>query len=50
MYAVVVCHMDDVGLMDEAGFLFFWTRVIFLLISCPLFLPLFVQARLEYER
>ena len=29
MYAVVVCHMDDaglmdeVGLMDEAGFLFF---------------------------
>ena len=24
--------MDDTGLMDEPGFLFFWTRVIFLLI------------------
>ena len=39
MYIVVVCHMDDAGLMngaglmDEAGFLFFWTMVIFLLIS-----------------
>ena len=39
MYIVVVRHMDDaglmngVGLMDEAGFLFFWTMVIFLLIS-----------------
>ena len=39
MYIVVVCHMDDAGLMngaglmDEAGFLFFWTMVIFLLIN-----------------
>ena len=33
MYVVVVCHMDDAGLMDEAGFLFFWTSVIFLLIK-----------------
>ena len=39
MYAVVVRHMDDAGLMDEAGlmeevgFLFFWMRVIFLLIT-----------------
>ena len=24
--------MDDTGLMDEAGFLFFWTREIFVLI------------------
>ena len=38
MYAVVICHMNDATLMDEAslmdkvGFLFFWTRVIFLLI------------------
>ena len=38
MYIIVVCHMDDTGLMDEvvlineAGFLFLWTRVIFLLI------------------
>ena len=36
MYAVVVHHMDDAGLMDEVGFLFFWTRVIFLLIKCKL--------------
>ena len=36
MYVVVVHHMDDAGLMDEAGFLFFWTRVIFLLIKCKL--------------
>ena len=35
MYDVVVCHMDNAGLMDEVGILFFWTRVIFLLISCP---------------
>ena len=35
MYAVVVCHMDDAGLTNEAGFLFFWTRVIFLLFSFP---------------
>ena len=34
MYDVVVRHMDNTGLIDEAGFLFFWTRVIFLLISC----------------
>ena len=33
MYVVVVRHMDDVGLMDEAGFVFFWMRVIFLLIT-----------------
>ena len=39
MYAVVVRHMDDANLidesgwMDEASFLFFWTRVIFLLIN-----------------
>ena len=32
MYDVVVCHMDNAGLMDEVGILFFWTRVIFLLI------------------
>ena len=38
MYAIVVRHMDDTSLMEEAilideiGFLFFWTRVIFLLI------------------
>ena len=42
MYAIVVHHMDEVVLMDEAGFLFFWTRMIFLVISCPLFLPLSV--------
>ena len=39
MYAVVVRHMDDANLIDESGwmdgasFLFFWTRVIFLLIN-----------------
>ena len=26
MYVVVVRHMDDAGLMDEAGFVFFWMR------------------------
>ena len=31
MYDVVVHHMNDVGLMDKAGFLSFWTWVIFLL-------------------
>ena len=38
MYVVVIHHMGDASVMDEAGFLFFWTRVIFLLISCP-FIP-----------
>ena len=33
MYVVVVRHMDDVGLMDEVGFLFSCTRVIFLFIN-----------------
>ena len=33
MYAVVIHHMDDTGLMDKVGFLFFWTRMIFLLIN-----------------
>ena len=39
MYIVVIRHMDNVGLMgdfglmDKASFLFFWTMVIFLLIS-----------------
>ena len=33
MYVVVIHHMDDAGLMDEASFLFFWMRVIFLLIK-----------------
>ena len=33
MYVVVVHHMDDAGLMDEVGFLFSCTRVIFLLIN-----------------
>ena len=31
MYDVVVHHMNNVGLMDKAGFLSFWTWVIFLL-------------------
>ena len=33
IYAVVFRHMNDTGLMDEAGFLFSCTRVIFLLIN-----------------
>ena len=39
MYAVVVRHMDDANLIEESGwmdganFLFFWMRVIFLLIN-----------------
>ena len=39
MYDVVIHHMNDAGLMGEAGlvdkasFLSFWTRVIFLLFS-----------------
>ena len=39
MYAIVVRHIDDTSLMeevvliDEIGFLFFWSRVIFLLIK-----------------
>ena len=36
MYAVVVRLMDDAGLMGEAGFLFFWMRVIFPLIKIHL--------------
>ena len=36
MYVVVVRHMDDAGLMDEAGFLFFWTRVIFSTLVAPI--------------
>ena len=50
MYAVVFHHMDDAGLIDEAGFLFFWTSVIFFLFSCPLFLLSSIQAWLKYER
>ena len=50
MYVIVVRHMDDAGLMDEAGFLFFWTRVIFSTLVAPLFLSLSIQAQLVYER
>ena len=35
MYVVVIYHNDNASLMDDVGFLFFWTRVNFLLISCP---------------
>ena len=38
MYVVVVHHMDDVGLMDDAIFLFFFYMMDegdFLLFSCP---------------